>query len=76
MRLIPEDAQPGLVRALAAGALLVGLGYVAELAGKAAVPGLRIVGVFLAFVGMGVFLLAGVFYLVGYLYSLSGELFG
>jgi hypothetical protein len=75
VRLVPDDAQPRYVRALLVGVCLVGIGYVAELVGKTAVPLFRIVGVLLAIVGMGLFFVAGVFYLAGYLSGILGAYF-
>lgn len=72
----PDDARPGCFRTLVAGICLISLDYMAELMGKKALPALRVVGVFLAFVGMGVFLVAGLLFFGRYLTSMLGRLFG
>lgn len=76
MTLVPSDAHPRLMRALALGVLLLGVGYGAELLGKFAFAPLRIVGALLGFVGLGVFLVAGVFYLGRYLGDTLSTMFG
>lgn len=76
MSLLSNSSSPRLLRALAAGVLLLGVGYGLELLSRYAFSQLRVVGVLFGLVGLGVFFVAGVFYLGRYLAHALSDLFG
>lgn len=76
MSLLSGSSYPGLARALVASVVLMAAGYAAELVGQAVFAPLRSVGMVLGFVGVGVFMVAGVLYLGKYLGTTLSDLFG